>query len=112
VFREERLRLIPKTERKVESIKLDNISLYVRQSLTRHQDENLPRAVVLHDSFIHELRPFISEHFSRVRYIWDWDFNFYTEIIIEENPDIVIEEMAERFLLDKVLKNPEEVRNF
>lgn len=55
----------------------------------------IPRAVVVHDSFGEQLRPFLSAHFGRVTYIWG---PFPPEIITEEKPQIVIEEIVERRL--------------
>ena len=61
---------------------------------------------MVHDSFYSRLRPFLSEQFSRVLYIWDWNMNFYPEIIEREKPKLVIDEMVERFLMDKIPVNP------
>jgi len=62
-------------------------------------DSRLPRAVVFHDSFMREsLDALLSEHFERVEYYWGVEFN--QDIIQRAQPDIVIEEYAERVLLD------------
>jgi hypothetical protein len=39
-------------------------------------------------------------------FIWDWDLKMYPQIIEAERPWIVIDEMAERYLADRVLSNP------
>ena len=56
-----------------------------------------PRAVVTGDSFINGLQPFLSEHFSRSVYTIAYGA-FPEELIRREKPDIVIEEILERFL--------------
>jgi hypothetical protein len=66
----------------------------------------LPPVLMVHDSFGEGLKPYISEHFSRVIYIHDWDLNFYPGIIKKEGVKIVIDEMAERFLLEPPPINP------
>jgi hypothetical protein len=71
-------------------------------------DPTLPRAVMFHDSFLPvDLEPYLSEHFERIVYHWrpkslDW------ALIARERPDLVIEEKAERFLLDR---NDPEIRD-
>ncbi len=84
----------------------ENISRYVRQLQTQCQTTPLPNILMVHDSCYHRLRPFLSEKFSKVLYIWDWDLNFYPEIIDRETPKLVIDEMAERFLLGEIPSNP------
>jgi alginate O-acetyltransferase complex protein AlgJ len=59
-------------------------------------DPKLPSAVIFRDSFFNGLQPFTSEHFSRVVYVSDFVVNF--DLIAEENPQIVILEVAERYL--------------
>jgi hypothetical protein len=77
----------------------ENISRYVRQLYTQCPTASLPNILMVHDSCYHRLRPFLSEKFSRILYIWDWDLNFYPEIIEREKPKLVIDEIAERFLM-------------
>jgi hypothetical protein len=60
------------------------------------QDQGLPRAVVFRDSFGNALIPFLSEHFRRVLYVWRP--NLEPAFVEEEQPDVVIHEIAERFL--------------
>ncbi len=52
------------------------------------------RAVVVHDSFFEMVMPFLARHFRRSAFIR----TFATEVIEEERPDVVIEEMVERML--------------
>jgi alginate O-acetyltransferase complex protein AlgJ len=73
------------------------------QMITVMPDAALPKAVIFRDSFFNGLQPFTSEHFSRVVYVSDFDVDF--SIIAEEKPDMVILEVAERYL-DRLLDKP------
>lgn len=70
------------------------------QMITVMPDQALPKAVIFRDSFFNGLQPFTSEHFSRVVYVSDFKVDF--NLIKEERPDIVILEVAERYL-DRLL---------
>ena len=59
-------------------------------------DERLPKAVMFRDSFANALVPYLSESFSRIVYVWERDVN--PEVVELEQPDVVIQEIAERFL--------------
>lgn len=109
ILREERVWLKPKSPPDIKKIPLKNISPYVRQSLSQCETARFPPAIFVHDSFAIELRPFISRHFSQIRYVWDWELNIYPDLIRKDQVKIVIEEMGERYLLDKILTNPEEI---
>jgi hypothetical protein len=111
VLREDRIRLRPIDTPIIHKTRLDNIAPYVRQTLFQCPTAQFPPAICVHDSFIIDLRPFISPHFSKIRYIWDWEMNIYPDLIKKDQAKIVIEEMAERFFLDKVLTNPKEMGN-
>jgi hypothetical protein len=56
----------------------------------------MPRAVVFRDSFSNALVPFLSEHFERV--VWVWDRDVLPEVVLREQPDLVIQEVVGRFL--------------
>ena len=56
-------------------------------------DPSLPRAVIFRDSFSSRLVPFLSEHFSRAVYLWQNDFD--ANVVSEEHPDLVIQEILE-----------------
>jgi len=56
----------------------------------------LPRAVVFRDSFASRLAPYLSEHFGRVVYLWQ--NNFDAEVIRRERPDVVIQQIVGRHL--------------
>ncbi|MDD1443352.1 DHHW family protein, partial [Dolichospermum sp. ST_sed3] len=68
-------------------------------------DSSLPVLVMFRDSYGSYLVPFISEHFSRSVYVWTP--KFITDIIDYEKPQIVVQEIIERFLGFLELENPE-----
>ena len=70
----------------------------------------LPKAVILHDSFMSALSPFLNEHFRRARYRSTTEFP--CELIEREKPAIVIEEIVERGLMNRHPRNPAPVRAF
>ena len=55
-----------------------------------------PRAIVFRDSFANALIPYLAEDFSRSVFIWDRDVD--PEAVLMEKPDVVIQEIAGRFL--------------
>jgi hypothetical protein len=55
-----------------------------------------PRAVVFRDSFGSAMIPFLSEHFSRVVYVWQ--NNFDPALVTAERPAVVIQEWVARHL--------------
>jgi hypothetical protein len=68
-------------------------------------DARLPRAMFFHDSYFWEILGFLGEHFSRGVYVWvkpgleGKQSVFDKELIEAERPDVVVEEIAERFFL-------------
>lgn len=60
----------------------------------------LPRVVIFRDSFFAAIIPFFAEHFSVSRYIWSrWNSHTPMEdIITKYQPQIVIEEVLERYI--------------
>ncbi len=61
-------------------------------------DPTLPRAVMFRDSFANALVPFLSESFDRILYVWERHLD--RRVIEVEQPDVVIQQIAERFLGD------------
>ena len=63
-----------------------------------NRQSNGPRAVMFCDSFGDELKPFLAKHFSRIVFVQgsSLEVAFDSGIVIREQPDVVIEEMAER----------------
>jgi hypothetical protein len=69
----------------------------------------LPSAVVFHDSFVPAgLEPLLSEHFRRVVYLWQNEFDVDT--IARERPDLVVEEKVERYFSTITPANPAALR--
>lgn len=64
--------------------------------ITERKGSALPRAVIFRDSYTYYLIPFLSENFSRVVYIWDYNLN--KDFIEHEKPQVVIDQVAERVL--------------
>ena len=63
-------------------------------------DTSKLRAVVFRDSFFNAVVPFIAEDFNRIDYVWrPYDHAIMKELIEQQKPQIVIEEMVERFLI-------------
>ena len=60
-------------------------------------DPGMPRLVMYHDSFGSELIPLLARSFSHGAYFWG-KHNMRAEFITAEQPDLVIDEFAERFL--------------
>ena len=99
VLRETRLRLSPRRPRQarvVEPVGYE-ASANVGRIVTEIPGSTLPCAVVFRDSFGSGLAPFLSEHFRRVVYLWQ--NNFAADVIREERPDVVIQEIVGRRLL-------------
>lgn len=61
-------------------------------------DPSLPKALILRDSFSEGYMPSLSEKFRRT--VWLWTHELDLRDIEQEEPDIVIVEMTERFLSD------------
>lgn len=64
--------------------------------VTTLPDAAQPRAVIFRDSFASALIPFLSEHFSRALYLWQ--YNVDPSVIEHERPDIVIHQVVGRRL--------------
>ena len=100
ILKEEQITLLPRIPpRAVISEPSRKISPWVMRSATESSVAAPLKVLMLRDSFGHELMNFLSEHFARIVYHWDVRLNFDTELIEREKPDVVIEEMVERFLL-------------
>ncbi|MBZ0113972.1 MAG: hypothetical protein K8J08_16025 [Thermoanaerobaculia bacterium] len=67
-------------------------------------DHYLPRAVLFRDSFARALLPFMADHYERIGVYW---MALRPSVVRHEQPDVVIEEMAERFFIQlKWLRTP------
>jgi hypothetical protein len=66
--------------------------------VTEIPGSHLPHAVVFRDSFMARMAPFLSEHFGRVVYLWQT--NFEVDDVRMEKPAVVIQEIVGRHLLN------------
>jgi hypothetical protein len=100
VLREDRLLLRPRRPRRARTLEPAGGEPWwqVGRVVTEIPGSPLPRAVVFRDSFMARLAPFLSEHFSRVVYLWQ--NNFDVEAVRAERPAIVIQEIVGRHLLN------------
>jgi hypothetical protein len=71
---------------------------------------SLPAALMVHDSFAHQMKQFVTEGFLKIVYVWDWSLNFYDKIIEKEDVKIVIDQMVEYSLLSRFPANPRKLR--
>ena len=98
VLHEEDLVLVPKRPRRAIVVEPEGAAPTDEEGylVTEIPGSSLPRAVVFRDSFVSQLVPFLSEHFSRVVYAWQNDFD--AAMVEREHPDIVIQEIVGRHL--------------
>lgn len=89
---EQTSRLVPLQPRRQAVLSDDIYGLY----LTEVADPALPRVVVFRDSFFDALVPYFSEHFSRA--VYSRAFSIDYNLIEAEQPDVVVLEVAERYL--------------
>ena len=68
--------------------------------ITERNDPQLPRMVMMRDSFANFLITLLSQHFSRAVFIWD--NNFDPALMELERPDLVLSELVERRLVEGV----------
>jgi hypothetical protein len=101
VLSEERIVLAPKRPSPVQAGEPTEI-MRQRSYLPRHEPKvfacptgEIPRAVVVHDSFFQAVQPFLARHFQRSTFL---RAVFAPEVLEDEKPDVVIEEMIERVL--------------
>lgn len=98
VLREEDLALMPLRPRRAQVVEPAGASAMAEEGrlVTEIPGSTLPRAVIFRDSFTSRLVPFLSEHFSRAVYLWQNDFD--AQVIEQEHPDIVIQQIVGRHL--------------
>ncbi len=67
-------------------------------SVKSYGGEKAPKILLIHDSFMHALSPFIEKGASHIGHLWiyDNDFSNYSEQILQFKPDIIIWEKIER----------------
>lgn len=108
VLHEEDLALVPKRPRQARVIEPPGAEPTAEEGLliTEIAGSSLPKAVIVRDSFMSALVPFLSEHFSRAVYVWQNDLDATT--IQQEHPDVVIHEIVGRHLYN-FIPSPEVV---
>jgi hypothetical protein len=106
VLHELDLRLVPLRQRRARVVDPPDTqpTAEVGRLVTEVSDPSLPRAVIFRDSFASKLVPFLSEHFSRAVYLWQNDFD--ANVVTEEHPDVVIQEIVGRHL-SEFIASPE-----
>jgi hypothetical protein len=92
------LQLVPHRQRAAQIVEpaVPSDHLMDARVVTVHPNRALPRLVMFRDSFASALIPFLSEHFSRAVYLWQ--YNFDPAVVEIEHPDVVIEEWVGRKL--------------
>jgi hypothetical protein len=98
VLRETDMALVPRRARRARVVEPVGASPTGEEGrlITEIDDRSLPRAVIFRDSFVSRLVPFLSEHFSRAVYLWQNDFD--ANVVTQEHPDVVIQEIVGRHL--------------
>lgn len=111
---EDRVYLLPKRPLAARAVSLDRfVPGYITPAqASEKKDPHLPKAVFFHDSYFWEIQPFLGEDFSRAVYVWvrpwvgDKPQFFDKELIEAEHPDVVVEEIAERFFIPQSQNQP------
>jgi alginate O-acetyltransferase complex protein AlgJ len=67
-----------------------------RKVFSRNPETTLPKAIVFRGSFSDALIPFLAEYFSSGIYVHSFTVDF--DLVAQEQPDIVILEVAQRYL--------------
>jgi hypothetical protein len=98
VLREQALVLVPTHPRRARVVEPPGAEPTAEEGrlITEITGSSLPTAVIFRDSFASRLVPFLSEHFRRAVYLWQNDFD--PQVIEQEHPDIVIQEIVGRHL--------------
>jgi len=78
-------------------------------SATEQDAPQKPRLVMLIDSYGDFLKRWFAPHFQRVMFVLDRRRVFPVSLLLGEKPDLVIEEISERFLLGFSPENPGEI---
>jgi alginate O-acetyltransferase complex protein AlgJ len=76
-----------------------------RTVISERNDPQLPRMVMMRDSFGNFLTTLLTQNFSRATFLWDNNFN--PELMEREKPDLVLFEIVERRLADGAPVGPQ-----
>jgi hypothetical protein len=98
--------LQPLRPRKAKLSVLTESARYPSQGTLDTGNTDLPRAVIFGDSFLGAFWELLGEHFEKSIYCLSYT-GFPIEVIKTEQPDVVIEEILQRFLRDPVTNPPE-----
>jgi len=82
-------------------LKIGDINDSAKSPVVYSQNESsLPRVIVFRDSFFSSVAPFFAEHFQYSRYYWHpWITSTpIEEMISSQKPNIIIEEVVERYV--------------
>jgi hypothetical protein len=95
---EEDLPLVPRAPRRARVVEppAPDARLMEARLVTEQADVSRPRAVIFRDSFGSALIPFLSEHFSRALYLWQ--YNVDPDVVQAEHPQVVIQQWVGRRL--------------
>ena len=63
--------------------------------ITTQDRDDLPTAVVFHDSFMVFMLPYLAQNFRRVVFMWG---KYDAALVAQEKPDVVLQESVERYL--------------
>ncbi|MEA2696309.1 MAG: alginate O-acetyltransferase complex protein AlgJ [Myxococcales bacterium] len=74
---------------------------------TRSRLGEIPSATIIRDSFGEALIPFLASHFQSATWLWSYDFS--ADVIDQQRPTVVIQELVERKLMEVQPKNPDVV---
>ena len=66
------------------------------ETVSEIKNSNLSKALIIRDSYINAMMPYLNESFSKSSYIFDaWQYKLNDEILKNESPDIFILEIYE-----------------
>jgi hypothetical protein len=102
-YREDKTFLTPKNKNILINKTLKINRPFIDVSVKESKIGNIGTTIFIHDSFGYYFKKFLAQHFKRIIFIRDWNLHFYKKLIKKEKPVLIIEEMAERFLMNKKL---------
>ena len=89
------LRPLPSPELLYDPIRLPHHGPEEKRPRYTLNEKTSGKAIVFRDSFANTWFSFLGQHFREVVYIWHYDWD--RSLIEREKPDVVIDEMLERF---------------
>jgi hypothetical protein len=87
---------IPPLPRLYDPVRLPHHGTSESRPFYTHNDKASGKALLFHDSFARSWCPFLGQHFKEVIYVWHYTWDL--PLIEREKPDVVIDEILERFL--------------